>query len=106
MDWLGFLPVILWSSTLHPRLDPLLGSGRVVILWVVTLGVRSGQRNRRLVALSPSRARLSESLDPHPNTTITGSNQPTASCLLMLDRLKKTLKVPGREFVQGRIGTE
>ena len=40
MDWLGFLPVILWSSTLHPRLDPLLGSGRVVILWVVTPSVR------------------------------------------------------------------
>ena len=29
MDWLGFLPVILRSSTSHPRLNPLLASGRI-----------------------------------------------------------------------------
>jgi len=72
---------------------------------VVTLGVRSSQHNRLLVPPSPSSIRLSEGLDQHPNTTISGSNQQTASCLLMLDRLKKTLKLSGREFVQERIGT-
>ena len=29
MDWLGFLPVILRSSTSHPRLNPLPASGRI-----------------------------------------------------------------------------
>ena len=30
MDWLGFLPVILRSSTSHPRLNLLPASGRIV----------------------------------------------------------------------------
>ena len=54
---------------------------------------------------SPPSVRLSESLDQHPNTTIAGSNQPTASCLSMLDRLEKASKMPGREFAQERIRT-
>ena len=29
MDWLGCLPVILRSSTSHPRLNPLPASGRM-----------------------------------------------------------------------------
>ena len=46
MDWLGFLPVILRSSTSHPRLNPLLVSGRVSVYTGGPVSIRRRSRDR------------------------------------------------------------